>query len=474
MTNQNDFVIDNGTGLAVRTDIQDALQALAGNSSGNSEPSVKYAYQWWADTNAAVMKLRNSSNDGWIELFQLDGTLTLEDGSASAPALSFRDDLDTGIYSAAANTFNIATGGVDRLKLDNSSTVFNEGGNDIDFKIEGDNVNTLFYLDAGNNRIGIGTSTPTGKFSIHNTDDANVNALEIYNDNGNLTGAFSQSTAGDGQISSQTNAGTTNVLIRSNGNSYFNGGFTGFGQTSPDHVVDIKSMGASTPLQVDNQNSAAVYIHLVNTGTSGTFLGSEVVSSNPAAQQRNMSFYVGNSSDSATRFMKLHSEGIELESTATQIRGQNGLTLNFSANSNASGMDGESLDDFEEGTFTPTITSGMDNPTFSRAKGSYVKIGRQVLYQYHVIVTGGTLNGSHLIFGGLPFTSRNDANQAYGGAWLNYQGNTFVKGEEISFHTGLNETGFKCYKQDGTNLNGTDSAVNDITSEILWCGQYIV
>ncbi len=154
--------------------------------------------------------------------------------------------------------------------------------------------------------------------------------------------------------------------------------------------------------------------------------------------------------------------------------GQNGLTLNFSANSNASGMDGESLDDFEEGTFTPTITSGMDNPTFSRAKGSYVKIGRQVLYQYHVIVTGGTLNGSHLIFGGLPFTSRNDANQAHGGAWLNYQGNTFVKGEEISFHTGLNETGFKCYKQDGTNLNGTDSAVNDITSEILWCGQYIV
>ena len=79
MTNQNDFIIDNGTGFAVRQDIQDALQALAGNSSGNSEPSVKYAYQWWADTNANVMKLRNSSNNGWIELFQLDGTLTLED-----------------------------------------------------------------------------------------------------------------------------------------------------------------------------------------------------------------------------------------------------------------------------------------------------------------------------------------------------------------------------------------------------------
>ena len=84
----------------------------------------------------------------------------------------------------------------------------------------------------------------------------------------------------------RTNAEAQNVLVRSNGNSHFNGGFTGFGQTSPDHVVDIKSMGASTPLQVDNQNSSAVYIHLVNTGTSGTFLGSEVISSNSAAQQR--------------------------------------------------------------------------------------------------------------------------------------------------------------------------------------------
>jgi hypothetical protein len=87
-TNQNDFVIDNGTGFAVRTDIQDALQALAGNSSGNTEPSVKYAYQWWADSNDNVMKLRNSANNAWIELFQLDGTLTLEDGSASTPGLS--------------------------------------------------------------------------------------------------------------------------------------------------------------------------------------------------------------------------------------------------------------------------------------------------------------------------------------------------------------------------------------------------
>ena len=138
MTNQNDFVIDNGTGFAVRQDIQDALQALAGNSSGNLEPSVKYAYQWWADSNANVMKLRNSANNDWIELFQLDGTLTLEDGSASTPALAFRDDLNTGVFSSDADHFNIATGGTERVKFGTTGVDFNDGGADYDFRIESD------------------------------------------------------------------------------------------------------------------------------------------------------------------------------------------------------------------------------------------------------------------------------------------------------------------------------------------------
>ena len=54
---QNDFVIDNGTGLAVRQDIESAFQALAGNNSGNSTPTTTYHYQWWADTSANVMKI---------------------------------------------------------------------------------------------------------------------------------------------------------------------------------------------------------------------------------------------------------------------------------------------------------------------------------------------------------------------------------------------------------------------------------
>jgi len=120
---QNDFVIDNGTGLAVRQDIESAFQALASNNSGSSTPSTTYAYQFWADSSAGTLKIRNSANNAWIELLQLDGTLTLEDGSASAPALGFRDDLDTGIFSGGANEFNIATGGSERLAIDSSGNL---------------------------------------------------------------------------------------------------------------------------------------------------------------------------------------------------------------------------------------------------------------------------------------------------------------------------------------------------------------
>ena len=161
----HDYVIDNSTGANVRADINNVLQAILTNNSSSSAPSTTAAYMWWADTTNGVLKIRNSSNNDWVELLQLDGTLTLEDGSASTPALAFRDDLNTGIFSSAADTFNVATAGVERMEL-GATTVFNEDGADVDFRIEGDTDANLFHVDAGNDRIGISTSTPDSLFHV--------------------------------------------------------------------------------------------------------------------------------------------------------------------------------------------------------------------------------------------------------------------------------------------------------------------
>ena len=162
----HDYVIDNSTGSNVRSDINNVLQAILTNNSSSSAPSTTAAYMWWADTTNGILKIRNSSNNDWVELLQLDGTLTLEDGSVSTPGLAFRDDLNTGIFSSAADTFNVATAGVERMEL-GATTIFNEDGADVDFRIEGDTDANLFYVDAGNERIGIGTSSPSNKLDIH-------------------------------------------------------------------------------------------------------------------------------------------------------------------------------------------------------------------------------------------------------------------------------------------------------------------
>ena len=157
----HDYVIANGTGAAVRSDLNNALAAIVSNNSGSSEPGTTYAYQWWADTNANVLKLRNSSNDGWVTLRELDGTMLIEDGSASTPGLAFADDVNTGIFSPAADQIGFATGGAERLEIGSSEVVFNDPSNDVDFRVESNGNTHMLFVDAGNDRVGIGTASPT-------------------------------------------------------------------------------------------------------------------------------------------------------------------------------------------------------------------------------------------------------------------------------------------------------------------------
>ena len=68
---QHDYIIDNGTGSAVRADINSALTAIASANSGSTAPSTTYAYQLWADTSTNKLKIRNGGNSAWIEVGDL-------------------------------------------------------------------------------------------------------------------------------------------------------------------------------------------------------------------------------------------------------------------------------------------------------------------------------------------------------------------------------------------------------------------
>ena len=63
---QHDYNVANGTGAAVRADINLALTAIAGANSGGTSPSTTYAFQLWADTTSGSLKIRNGGNSAWI------------------------------------------------------------------------------------------------------------------------------------------------------------------------------------------------------------------------------------------------------------------------------------------------------------------------------------------------------------------------------------------------------------------------
>ena len=165
----HDYVIANGTGAAVRSDLNGALAAIVSNNSSASEPAPTYAYMWWADTSAGLLKQRNSANAAWITIGTLastnlgllslaGGTLTgalLADdsGTVALPAIAFDGDTNTGIFRAGADQFNIATNGVERVEFGNTEVVFNDGGVDVDFRVEGDTNPDLFKIDAGLDQV---------------------------------------------------------------------------------------------------------------------------------------------------------------------------------------------------------------------------------------------------------------------------------------------------------------------------------
>lgn len=63
---QSNFNIGNVSRTLIRAHINESNQALATLSSGATEPSTTYPYQFWADTTSGLLKQRNGANSAWI------------------------------------------------------------------------------------------------------------------------------------------------------------------------------------------------------------------------------------------------------------------------------------------------------------------------------------------------------------------------------------------------------------------------
>lgn len=87
------------------------------------------------------------------------------------------------------------------------------------------------------------------------------------------------------------------------------------------------------------------------------------------------------------------------------VIGTAGKGIDFSADPHAAGMTSELLDDYEEGTWTPTVIDGAITGTGITYNGTYTKIGRLVYINLQIKSTVQDLRvASYVVFSGIPFT----------------------------------------------------------------------
>ena len=88
-----------------------------------------------------------------------------------------------------------------------------------------------------------------------------------------------------------------------------------------------------------------------------------------------------------------------------------GAGITFPATQSAS-SDANTLDDYEEGTWTPTIAfgGGSTGISYDNQRGGYTKIGNRVFISCYVSMNNKGSSTGSLTINGLPFTSLNSTN----------------------------------------------------------------
>ena len=311
-----------------------------------------------------------------------DGVLTVA-GEVDATSLDISGDVDV---DGTLETDNLTVGGAQgsdgqvltstgsgvawetpsSFNADAAQT-FNDSGAAVDFRIEGDTDANLFFLDGSEDKIGIGTNAPTSKLHLENSASNAVVQIGFENDaqewrlgvHGGLSDGF--------LLYDNTNS-ASRFFVGTDGN-------IGIGLTAPTfatgngmHFADSFYVGLGT-----------------GNGTRPDF--------SLSGNNSGLAIACGTGSDDADILI----------STAGVMAVPNGIEL-------GSGTDftsANTLNDYEEGTWTPTVggNTGQGSTSSGSVAGKYIKIGKLVFASFSIVnITIASASG-HLKIGGFPFNN---------------------------------------------------------------------
>lgn len=69
---QSNYVIANTSAPVARAQMNTVFVSIATNNSGATAPATTFPFLWWYDTTAHILKMRNSSDDAWIDIAEFD------------------------------------------------------------------------------------------------------------------------------------------------------------------------------------------------------------------------------------------------------------------------------------------------------------------------------------------------------------------------------------------------------------------